>query len=39
MVVGVTHGKAKGDNDISKQNSSRQDMIVCKFIEGPKKGQ
>lgn len=51
MVVGITHGKqVAGKNpgekqsspdggDISRQNSSRTDVIVMRFIEGPKKGQ
>jgi len=51
MVVGITHGKSnKGTekqgqessgrmNDISRQNSTRTEIIVMKFIEGPKKGQ
>ena len=49
MVVGITHGKNKGEKslgavggdalqDISRQNSSRAEIIVMKFIEGPKKG-
>ncbi len=39
MLVGVTHGKNKQNEDLGKQVTSRQDMIVFKFIEGPKKGQ
>lgn len=47
MVIGITHGKNKtgspdkkedgGNEDIARQNSSRTDIIVMRFIEGPKK--
>ena len=41
MVVGITHGKvdAPHQDDISRQASSRSEMIVMKFIEGTKKGE
>jgi hypothetical protein len=48
MVLGITHGKNKkggspsqspAKDDISQQKSSRTDVIVMKFIEGPKKGE
>jgi hypothetical protein len=39
MVIGVTHGKNKDSvvKDLSAPSSSRNDMIIMKFIEGPKK--
>jgi hypothetical protein len=50
MVIGITHGKNnKGDKaqsqpaatgvDISRQDSTRTEIIVMRFIEGPKKGE
>ena len=46
MVVGITHGKnqkspeKQGEEDIARQESARKtDIIVMRFIEGPKKNQ
>lgn len=46
MVVGITHGKNSkspdkpAEDDIARQESARKtDVLVMRFIEGPKKNQ